>query len=130
MPIKYSVSRDGHFIHAIASDPVTGQEFVEYEVAHAIDERIKPPVSELLEIQHDALRQVTEDDISRVLERRKELGTPHTPHRCAIVVSYGDPHAWDLAKFYEGMVTLHFPGAVIVFGDLGIAKTWLGMEKN
>ena len=59
MPIKYSVSHDGHFIHVVASGLVTSQEFVEYEVAHAMDERIKPPVSELLEIESGALRQIT-----------------------------------------------------------------------
>jgi hypothetical protein len=32
MPIKYSVSHDGHFIHAVAKDPVTLQDFIEYEV--------------------------------------------------------------------------------------------------
>jgi hypothetical protein len=128
MPIEYSVSRDGHFIHAIASDPVTGQEFVEYEVAHAIDERIKPPISELLEIQSGALKQVTKEDISRALERRKELGSKPTPHRCAIVVSYGNTHSWDLGKFYEGLVVLHAPEVVIVFGDYKTARTWLGVE--
>lgn len=66
MPIEYSVSRDGHFIHAVVIDPVTGDEFVEYEVVHATDDRIKPPVSELLEIQNDAFRNITKDDILRV----------------------------------------------------------------
>ena len=57
MPITYEVHKDGHFIHAVASRVLTGDEFVEYEVAHAIDERIKPPVSELLEVQHGACRE-------------------------------------------------------------------------
>ena len=130
MPIEYSVSPDGHFIHAFASDPVTGREFVEYEVAHAIDERIKPPISELLEIQSDAMRQVTKGDVLRVLERRKQLTTEYRPHRCAIVVPYRDTHAWSLAKFYEDMVTLHSPEVVIVFGDSQVAKVWLGIEDE
>jgi len=129
MAIEYSVSRDGHFIHAIASGCVTGDEFVEYEVAHAVDSRIKSPVSELLEIQSDALRQITKEDILRVIERRKELSTPHTLHRCAIVVESGGKHTWDLAKFYEGMSILHSLEVVIVFGDSRIARIWLGIER-
>ena len=63
-----------------------------------------------------------------MLERRKEVETPPTRHRCAIVVSHPDAHAWDLAKLYEGMVTLHFPESVIVFGEAHTARIWLGEE--
>jgi len=130
MPIKYLVSDDGHFIHAVAGGSVTGQEFVEYEIAHAIDKRIKPPVAELFEIQHGALRQVTRNDVSLIMERRKELSTAPTAHRCAMVVSYGNAHAWDIAKFYEGMTILHSPEVVIIFGDSNTAKLWLGFDKR
>ena len=128
MPIEYLVSRGGHFVHAVATHPVTRQEFIEYEVAHAIDKNIKTPVSELLEIGHGALRHITKDEMSRVLQRRAEIKRLPLPHRCAIVVSYADAHAWDLAKFYEGMVMLHSPDSVIVFGDINTAKLWLGVE--
>ena len=130
MPIKYTVSDDGHFIHAVASGSVTGQEFVEFEIAHANDKRIKAPVAELFEIQHGALRQVTRSDVFLVMERRKQLSTAPTVHRCAMVVSYGDAHAWDLAKFYEGMTILHSPEIVIIFGDSNTAKIWLGFDER
>ena len=51
------------------------------------------------------------------------------PHRCAIVVSLANAHAWNLAAFYEGIVTLHSPETVIVFGTPGIARTWLGVDN-
>ncbi|MHC4582021.1 MAG: hypothetical protein ACYS14_11240 [Planctomycetota bacterium] len=129
MPIAYTVHPGGHFVHAIASSPVTPEEFIGYEVAHAIDSRVRPPVSELLEIQHGACRHITMDDMSKVLERRGELEKRPIPHRCAIVVSYGDAHAWNLAKFYEGMVVLHSPEIVIVFGDASTARIWLGPRE-
>ncbi len=128
MPIKYEVRNNGHFIHAVAGPAVTGDEFVEYEIAHAIDPKVKPPVYELLEIRHGACQQVTSKDMAAVLARRKEVTKPPTPHRCAIVVSHGDAHAWELAKFYEGMVRLHYPENVIVFGDARIARIWLGVD--
>lgn len=130
MPIDYSVSHDGHFIHAVASGSVTGQEFVEYEVAHATDKRIVPPASELIEFRHDALRLVTADDVSRAIAKRAEVHKQPVPHRCAIVVAGPDDHAWNLAKLYEGMAKLHYPEVVIVFGDSGIARTWLGVEDD
>ena len=130
MPIEYTVSDDGHFIHAVASGSVTGEEFVEYELAHGFDKRIRPPAAELFEIERGALRQVTRNDVSEVLERRNDLGGVFTVHRCAIVVSYGDEHAWDLAEFYEFMTILHSPEVVIVFGDVGVARRWLGFDKR
>ena len=41
MPITYKVYNDGHFIHAIATNPLTNQEFIDYELVHATDKRIK-----------------------------------------------------------------------------------------
>ena len=130
MAIAYKVLNNGHFIHATASGSVSGSEFVEYEVAHAADARINSPVSELFEIEEGALRLVTTDDVAEVFRRRCEAPTLPIPHRCAIVVSRADAHGWDLAKFYEGMVSLHSPKNVIVFGDVRIAKMWLGIEET
>ncbi|MDY6862765.1 MAG: hypothetical protein SV062_07220 [Thermodesulfobacteriota bacterium] len=130
MPIKYNVSPDGHFIHAIANGIITPKEFIEFEVAHGSDKRLKPPVNELLEIEYGACRNINKDDISKVLQRRKEIKDPPTPHRCAIVVSYGDAQSWDIASFYEGMVIVHYPETVIVFGDSRIARTWLGVAET
>ena len=128
MPISYNVSAEGHFIHAIAKRPLTRQEFIDYEVAHAFDKRVKPPVSELFEIAAGAFEQLTMDDMREVLRRRSELKRPPLLHRCAIVLRSYDDHSWDLAAFYEGMVMLHSPEAVIVFAQADIARKWLGFE--
>ena len=128
MPVEYKVLNDGHFIHAIVKDAVSGEEFVEYEVAHAIDDRIRPPVSELLEIEHGAMRRITKDDLVKAMDRRRDIDRRPVPHRCAILVCLNDTHGWDLAMFYEGMATLHFSESVIVFGDERTARTWLGVE--
>lgn len=127
MPIDYTVAGGGHMIHAVARTPVSGEEFVNYEIAHAMDERIKPPVSELFEIEDGALRGVTKDDVLKVIEGRKRVKRKHISHRCGIVVTGSDTRSWDLAKFYEGMTQLHSPEVVIVFGDRSTARTWLGM---
>ncbi|HUU40290.1 MAG TPA: hypothetical protein VMW42_05060 [Desulfatiglandales bacterium] len=129
MPITYTVDHEGHFIHAVAIYPVTIEEFIEYEVAHATDERVKPPVSELLETQRSALKEITLDDMRKALKRREKLEREPEPHRCAIVVSPSDAYGWNLAKFYEGMVMLHTPETVIVFGDVRLARIWLGVKE-
>ncbi len=128
MPVEYKILNDGHFIHAIVKGAVSGEEFVDYEVAHAIDDRVRPPVSELLEIEHGAMRRITKDDLVKAMDRRRETDKRPVPHRCAILVSLNDTHGWDLAMFYEGMATLHFSESVIVFGDERTARTWLGVE--
>lgn len=132
MPITYKVFGGGHNIHAVADPPVTPQEFVDYEINHAIDDRLKPPVSELFEIRPSALSSVTKDDITRILERRRELPkeTISIRHRCGMVVSYGDYQGWDIAKFFEGMMVLHSPEVVIIFGDRASAGRWLGFPDD
>jgi len=129
MPITYEVLGGGHFIHAIVESPLTPQEFVDYEVAHAIDARIKTPVSELLEISGKVLQDITMDDMKEVIRRRGELKRLPTPHRCAMVLGSLDDHSWDLAKFYEGMSMLHSPESVIVFANPDTAKRWIGFEN-
>jgi hypothetical protein len=129
MPVGYSVSGDGHFIDAVASGLVTSQEYIEYELAHAVDKRVKAPLAELLVIEPGAFRQITTGDISRVIERRRDLPELPVTHHCAIVVDVSDYHTRDLAKFYEGMFRLHYPEVVIVFADVVTARLWLGMEK-
>ena len=129
MPITYDILNDGHFIYAKTHGNVTGKEFVDFEVAHAIDKRLKPPAVELLEIENDSLKNINENDITKVMDRREKLVNLPTPHRCAIVVSLGDIHGFDLAQYYGGMVSLHFPEDVIVFGDVVVARAWLGIDS-
>lgn len=128
MPITYSVHANGHFIHAIAESPLTAKEFVDYEVAHAIDKRIKTPVSELFEIAAGACEHITMDDMKEVIKRRGEAKHLPTPHRCAIALGSLDSHSWDLAKLYEGMAMLHSPESVIVFAQADIARKWIGFD--
>ena len=129
MPITYEVHRDGHFIHALAGGNLTGRDFIDYENKHAADKRLNSPVVELLEISFGACKSLTRSDFEEVLEHRKKLKSPPVTHRCAILVTYGDNHCWSIAEFYSGMVNLHFPENVIVFGDAQTARIWLGVEE-
>ena len=128
MPIEYKVGENGHFIHAIATGDVTEEQFIEYESGHLTDARLRSPFKELLEIRDGSFRLVTPRAIEQLVARRGQPGSRHPWHDCAIVVSYSDADAWDLAKLYERLATLHSPCSVIVFGDVGIAKTWLGVS--
>jgi len=129
MPISYDVHAGGHLIHAVAKSPLTPQEFVDYEIAHAIDDRIKTPVSELFEIAGEALHDITMDDMKEVIRRRGQVDRLPTHHRCAIVLGCLDDHCWNLAKFYEGMAMLHSPETVIIFANPVIARKWIGFEN-
>lgn len=129
MPIKYEIRASGHYIHAIAEAPLTGEEFVDYEVAHANDRRIAAPLVEVFEIRPGACDGITKDHIDEVLRKRSGLEDRPVRHRCAIVIPYLDSHAWDIAEYYQGMARLHFPETVIVFGDMNTAGVWLGIES-
>jgi hypothetical protein len=129
MPIKYNVLRAGRFIQAVASGIVTEDEWIEYEITHSIDDRIKPPLCELLRIDYDTYRNVTKDGLLRALESRNHQDKRHVPHRCAVVVTPGDVQGRSLTKLYEGLRALHYPESVILFGDERMAMTWLGFEE-
>ena len=129
MPITYEILREGHFIHAVSSGILTRQDFINYEERHAADKRLKSPAVELLEISFGACKNLLPFDFELILEHRKTLDQAPAPHRCAILVSYGDTQCWDIAEFYSGMVNLHLPESVIVFGDARTARIWLGVEE-
>ena len=129
MPIRYEVHREGHFIHAAATGTLTSQDFINYETQHAADTRLKPPVVELFEISHGACKNLSPEDFEQVLEHRKKRAVASVQHRCAILVPYGDAHCWNIAEFYSGMVNLHLPESVIVFGDARTARIWLGVDQ-
>jgi hypothetical protein len=129
MPIKYDVLRAGHFVKAVASGIVTEDEWIEYEVRHTVDDRIKPPLCELLRIDYEAYRNFTKDGLLRALENRKNQDKRPVPHRCAVVVTPGDVQGWSLTRLYEGLRTLHYPESVILFGEDRMAMTWLGFEE-
>ena len=129
MPITYEIYREGHFIHAVATGTLTSQDFINYEIQHAADTQLKPPAVELMEIFHGACKNLSPDDFEEILEHRKNRAPEPVQHRCAILVSYGDAHCWNIAEFYSGMVNLHLPESVIVFGDARIARIWLGVDK-
>lgn len=128
MPISYSVLREGHFIHSIAEDKVSFDEFLQFEINHTIDERVKTPAYELFEIKPGAFDEITKTDIKKILEERKRMEIHPKTHKCAVVVSPGDIKSWDVAKFYEDMSLLHHPEVVIVFGDINTAKIWLRIK--
>jgi hypothetical protein len=129
MPITYKASSDGHFIHAVASGNLSVRDFIDYEKEHAGDPRLKAPLAELLEITYGSCSKLEPSDFDEVLQFRKSLPDPPEPHRCAILVSYGDIKCWDIAELYSGLVNLHFPESVIVFGDARTARIWLGIEE-
>jgi hypothetical protein len=129
MPIEYEIQNEGRFINATARGIVTDEDFIKYETIHVIDERIKPPVDEMLEIAPSAAMRLTHEGIRLALKKNKELGRHKIRHRCAIVVRHPDEIVWDLAKFYESMARMHAPSSVIVFANPDIARLWLGRPE-
>ncbi len=130
MPITYSVSKDGHFIHAVADGVVTNEDILAYEIEFRDDGRIKPPVKELLEIKPGCEKEFTMEGVADAVKQKEKTLHKNSHHTCAIVVPYEDNSGWDLANFYSTMAQMHFPSSVIVFGDIRIAKTWLGVEST
>jgi hypothetical protein len=95
-----------------------------------VDETIKPPTCELFEVKTGIIMEITLKGTKTIIRRRKKLKRDRINHRCAIVVSPDDSQIWNLAKFYESMSLLHEPAFVLVFGDMEIAKKWLGIKVS
>jgi hypothetical protein len=126
MPIVYEIHDKGRFIYAKAFGTVTDQDLLEYEMAHASDERIKGPADEVLDITADAKVLLTREGIQEALRIAGQMGDRWPCRRCAIVVRGFGQEIWDLAKFYETMSHSYARFSVIVFGNADVANIWLG----
>jgi len=126
MPIEYTVSSDGMFVHAIGSGVVTVDEVRRYmhDIAH--DDCVKPGFRELFDA-----REITESRIvpeSFVDIHKLVLADPKRKRGNKMAIVVGSSSSFHNAKRYERLAMSNSQN-VIVFNDVRTAKIWLGAAE-
>jgi hypothetical protein len=121
MPLDYSVSSDGLFVHAISTEPLTSEEVLEFQKALRQDSRVKPGFKALFDESRIAESHIDAQGLQAIVAREKS-DEAERPSKLAIVAGPGS--AFPRALEYEKMVA-PAKETVIVFHNEDIARQWL-----
>jgi hypothetical protein len=125
MPLTYSVSSDGMFVHAIATEPLTTEHVIEFQKALWQDSRVKQGFKALFDESRIAESHIDPQDL-QVIVAREESDQAKRPSKLAIVAGPGS--AFPRAREYEKMVSPE-KEKVIVFNHEDVAKQWLDVQQ-
>ncbi len=126
MPLDYSVSSDGMFVHAVAKEPLTTEHVIEFQKAVWQDSRVKPGYKMLFDESRISKPRIDEQGLQLIVAREKS-DEAKRPAKLAIVAGPGS--AFPRALEYEKMVSPEKEN-VIVFHHEDIAKQWLGVPRS
>ena len=126
MPVTYTVSSDGMFVHAVATGTLTTEDVLEFQQALWQDNRVKPGYKALFD---EAL--ISESHIDKeglqVIAAREQSDEAKRPSKLAIVAGPG--RSFPNARYYENIVSPE-KETVIVFHSEDIARQWLGVPPS
>ena len=126
MPLDYSVSSDGLFVHAIATEPLTKDYIFEFLEKVWQDSRVKSGHTMLFDESRISAARISAEDLQAIVAKQ-ESNPAKRPSKLAIVAGPGS--AFPRALEYEKMV---FPEKekVIVFNHEDVARKWLGVPHS
>ena len=125
MAITYSVSSDGLFVHAIATELLTKDYIFEFLEDVWQDSRVKPGHTMLFDESRISAARISTEDLQAIVAKQ-ESNPAKRPSKLAIVAGPGS--AFPRALEYEKMVA---PArkTVIVFHNKDIARQWLNVPR-
>ena len=123
MPVKYTVSSNGLFVHAIAHGVLMSSDIHQYIKDISQDNCVKPGFSEIFDVREITESQVIPEIFGDIRELVLDDPKRKPGSKLAIVVRTNS--SFNNAQQYERSVTPDVQN-VIVFNDIHIAKIWLG----
>lgn len=126
MSITYSVSSDGTFVHAIATEPLTKEHVFAFQQAVWQDSRVNPGHTLLFDESRISEPCISTEDLQAIVAQQ-ESDQAKRPSRLAIIAGPGS--AFPRALEYEKMVTPE-KEKVIVFHHEDVARKWLGVPYS
>lgn len=84
MPLDYSVSSDGLFVHAISTEPLTTEEVLEFQKALRQDSRVKPGFKAFFDESRIAESHIDAQGLQAIVAREKS-DEAERPSKLAIV---------------------------------------------
>jgi hypothetical protein len=126
MPIDYSVSSDGMFVHAVATGTLTTEDVLEFQQAVWQDSRVKPGHKMLFDESRISESRIDTQGLQGIVARQ-ESDEAKRPSKLAIVAGPGT--SFPRALEYEKMVSPE-KEKVIVFHHEDVARKWLGVPRS
>jgi hypothetical protein len=126
MPITYSVSSDGMFVRAVATEPLTTGHVLEFQRALRQDSRVKPGFKALFDESQISVSRIDTPGLQAIVAMQ-ESDQAKRPSKLAIVAGPGS--AFPRALEYEKMVSPD-KEKVIVFNHEDIARKWLDVPHG
>ncbi len=127
MSVKYTVSADGTFVHATATDTLKLEEIREFINDTENDTRIKPGFKEIFDVRMISESQI---DLQAFMEIRElVLASSNYLNHSKLAIVVGKKSSYDNARKYEQLVSPEEHN-VIVFNNISTAKTWLGIASE
>lgn len=121
MPINYEVDESRNVILASAHGTLGDAEFLDYARRLMADSRIQSGYRELVDLTAAVKGDISQELFDLIAAIDRQSPDRHTGSRTAIVVP--DPEGFQLASTYA----LKAQAPVIVFSNIGVARTWLGI---
>jgi hypothetical protein len=122
VPITYTVSDDGRFVHTRATGQVQADELLAYQQALLRDPRVRPGCYELFDATAARGDELTESVVRRLVEVDRQHAAQLEGGKCAIVVRSDFELMDKLEQLHGG------PHDIMVFFNLDVARAWLGDE--
>ena len=126
MPVDYSVSKDGMYVHALATEPLTTEHVLELQDAITQDSRVKPGYSMLFDESRIAESHIDTKGLEVIVARQK---APQAKQISKLAIVAGPGSAFPRALEYERMISPE-KEKVIVFHNEEVARRWLGVSPG
>ena len=126
MPITYTVSSDGMFVHSIATEPLTKDHIFKFLDDVWQDSRVKPGHEMLFDESRIAESRISTEDLQAIVA--KQESNPEKRHSKLAIVA-GPGSAFPRALEYEQMIA-PAKETVIVFHNEDVARQWLGRTSS
>jgi len=124
MPVKYTVSSNGLFVHAIAHGVLIPDDIHQYIKDISQDDCVKPGFSEIFDVREITESQIIPEIFGDI--RELILNDPKRIRGSKLAIVVRTNSSFNNAQRYERSVTPDIQN-VIVFNDFHIAKIWLGV---
>lgn len=121
MPIQYEVDEARNVIQASARGTLGDADFLDYAHRLMADSRIRPGYRELVDLTAAVKGDISQELFELIAAIDRQRPDRHAGSRTAIVVP--DSEAFQLASTYA----IKAQAPVIVFSNLSVARTWLGI---
>lgn len=121
MPIDYEVDEVHNVVYATGQGAVGDEDFLDYVQRFLADRRIRPGYRELVDLTAAIRGQISPRLFDLIAELDRQQPERQSGSRTAIVVP--DSESFQLASAYG----LKAQAPVIVFSNVSVARTWLGI---